>query len=565
MSLQQFKINLARALDDNLHTRQWHNLVDYLIVFMILLSTVEIFLSTFDVHPVLRRVLLWVDIGTLAFFTVEVALRIWVAPLIDPRFNGLRGRLRYCFSFYGFIDIASTFPFYLQWLIPLPFGVFKILRTARVVRLFRISRYMKSFRLLNSAISQKRHELFISMQFLLIITVILSLMLFFFEHEVQPEVYSNGFVSVLWAFAQYIGDPGQFADTPPVTFWGRVIACIVGLLGIAIVAVPAGIIGAGFTEAIEDDKHQEEVETDAANLRLAFQRKLDRPTGMQVVPPFRSVTDLKARLNMKDDNLFDAVYHGPGFRLVNLASTIPAEKMPTDRLAVEHFEQNRPYGFCADRGSRITIISPASVIDACVGNFAYYVALIGGFNYISREIGGRAEYKSFYGITDETVEGFAEYKDDLLQLMNRDGAWGITILAASGALEPEYDTHIHVNIGGPKGDTRTSGPDLFVRDEAAYKAFYADLAHTMCEQFNLQTDHQKYHNTSAANNFARCLPFRPDASNVIIRFEWHKMLWDPRHMAIARTLAEVIARDLARTPIPDNPALRQKAIGFDGY
>ncbi|MDE5628153.1 MAG: hypothetical protein K2I69_01170 [Muribaculaceae bacterium] len=57
MKLQKFKEQLAEVFDDNLHTRRWHNIADYLIIGMILLSTVEIFLSTFDVHPVLRRVL----------------------------------------------------------------------------------------------------------------------------------------------------------------------------------------------------------------------------------------------------------------------------------------------------------------------------------------------------------------------------------------------------------------------------------------------------------------------------------------------------------------------------
>lgn len=90
---------------------------------------------------------------------------------------------------------------------------FKALRTARVVRTLRIGRYTKSFNLLTDAIREKRHELIVAMQFLVVITFILSLVLFFAEHDAQPDVYDNGAVSVLWAFAQYIGDPGQFADT----------------------------------------------------------------------------------------------------------------------------------------------------------------------------------------------------------------------------------------------------------------------------------------------------------------------------------------------------------------
>ena len=225
--LDGLRQNLARVFDDNLHTRQWHNVVDWIIIFMILLSTAEIFLSTFDIDPLLRRILWWVDIITLIFFTIEVTLRIWVAPLVDPKFKGWKGRLKYCFTFYGAIDVLSTFPFYIQWMFPIPVSAFKLLRTARVVRTLRIGRYSKSFLLLTNAIKEKKRELIVSMQFLIIITVILSLILFFAEHEAQPDVYKNGFISVIWAFAQYIGDPGQFADTPPITNIGRIIACVV--------------------------------------------------------------------------------------------------------------------------------------------------------------------------------------------------------------------------------------------------------------------------------------------------------------------------------------------------
>lgn len=568
-SVSQFRQELARALDDNLHTRQWHNIVDWLIIAMILMSTTEIFLSTFDLDPRLRRILLWVDIGTLVFFTVEVCLRIWVAPIINPKWSGWRGRLRYCFSFYGFIDVISTFPFYLQWIFPLPVMAFKALRTARVVRTLRIGRYTKSFNLLSDAIREKRHELIVSMQFLIVITVILSLVLFFAEHDAQPDVYNNGAVSVMWAFAQYIGDPGQFADTPPVTVVGRVIACIVGLLGIAIVAVPTGIIGAGFTDAIENRNHNEEVAEDAAKLRNGFERKLDRPTGLQVVPPFRSVDDLKVRLDMKLDNLRDAVTHGPGFRIVNLAAAVPLEdgQYVSDRMAVEHYPQNHSYGCCIDRGSRITIVAPSNMIDPGLSHFCFYLAYIGGFNYISREIGLRAPYKTYYSFSSvDSVEGLPEYSSDLMRLMSRKGAWSLTVLVASGALEPPYPTNVHLNIGGKKGDMRTSGDDLFVKDGAVYEAFYKTLTETLARDLNLTVDHQKYHNTHSPDHFLRRLSFGEDANHIVMRVEWKHLLWSQKRLLLARDVAQSLSLAVLGTDLPPvAPELKQKAIGYDGY
>ena len=568
-SLKQFKYELARALDDNLHTRQWHNIVDWLIIAMILISTTEIFLSTFDLNPGLRRFLFWVDIVTLVFFTVEVCLRIWVAPLINPKWKGWKGRLRYCFSFYGFIDVVSTFPFYLQWIFPLPVMAFKALRTARVVRTLRIGRYTKSFNLLSDAIREKRHELIVAMQFLIVITVILSLVLFFAEHDAQPDVYDNGAVSVMWAFAQYIGDPGQFADTPPVTVVGRIIACIVGLLGIAIVAVPTGIIGAGFTDAIENRNHKEEVENDAAKLRNGFERKLDRPIGIQVVPPFASVEDLKARLGMKADSLQEAVNHGPGFRIVNLAGTIPTDgdTYVNDRIAIEHYPQNRPYGCCIDRDSRVTIVSPSNMIDPGLTHFCFYLAYIGGFNYISREVGERAPYKSFYAFkSEDVVDGLKEYNTDLQKLMDRDGAWSLTIVVASGANEPPYPTNIHLNIGGPKGDERTSGDDLFIKDGETYEAFYHFLEQKVADDLNLTVDHQKYHNNNSSNVFLRKLKFKDDANHIIMRIEWKQVLWSQKRLVLARDIAESLCSVILKSPLPDlKPELKVKAIGYDGY
>ena len=566
---EPLKIKLARALDDNLHTRQWHNIVDWLIIAMILISTTEIFLSTFDLDPRLRRVLYWVDIITLVFFTVEVCLRIWVAPIINPKYKGLKGRLRYCFSFYGAIDILSTFPFYLQWIFPLPVMAFKALRTARVVRTLRIGRYTKSFNLLSDAIKEKRHELIVSMQFLIVITVILSLILFFAEHDAQPDVYDNGAVSVMWAFAQYIGDPGQFADTPPVTIIGRIIACIVGLLGIAIVAVPTGIIGAGFTDAIENRNHKEEVREDAAKLRKGFERKLDRPTGIQAVPPFRSVDDLKASLNMKSDNLHEAVNHGPGFRIVNLAATVPTDdgNYVADRIAVEHYPQNTPYGCCIDRNSRITIIAPSNMIDPGLTHFCFYLAYLGQFNYISREVGERTPYKSYYAFNSEDeIEGLKEFSADLRRLMSREGAWSLTVLVASGALEPPYPTNIHLSIGGKKGDQRTSGDDLFVKDASTYEKFYDTLENTVSADLGLTLDHQQFHNTNSAKHFLRKLSFEEDANHIVMRIEWKQLLWSQKRLQLARDIAGSLCQAILGTPLPPpTPELKVKAIGYDGY
>lgn len=566
--IQEFKQHLAAVFDDNLHTKKWHNIVDWIIIGLILVSTAEIFLSTFDIDPQLRKILLWVDAFILVFFTIEVSLRIWVAPLVNPKYKGWKGRLKYCFSFHGFIDIVSTYPFYLQWLIPFPIIWLRAFRTFRVIRLFRISRYMKSWQLLENTFREKRRELIVSMQFLIVITLILSLILYFCEHDAQPENYDNGFTSVLWAFGQYIGDPGGFAENPPITGLGKAIACIVGLLGIAIVAVPAGILGSGFTDAIEHERDDEKLRANQEKLQAMFERKLDRPTGYQAINFYRSFADMQARTGLTENDIIETVENTPGYRVINLASTIPVENQPTDRLAVEHFLLNRPYGGFIDRGSKVTIIASASITDAGGGMFAFYIALFGGFNFISREIGNRTIYKPVYVKKPEVTYTETEelYFSDLESLMNRKDAWSFDIFPASGAQELEYDTAFHFGIGNAKGIEAFEGDDLLVRDIKRYKIFYTAFANIMEDKLGLLTDNGRYHSTAIKTMWRRVLDIPEDANAVVLRIAWSALLWNDKRLVIAKTIADCINEYiLDKRNVEEPDSLKIKDIGFKGY
>jgi voltage-gated potassium channel len=566
-SIYSFRHKLGLVFDDDLGTRQWYNIVDWIIVFMILLSSLEIFLATLPIGLRIQRILDFINEFTLWFFIVEVSLRIWAAPEQDSKYKGIMGRLRYCFTFYGFIDVISTYPFLVQYFIPLPLNALKVLRTARIIRVFRITRYARSFNLLSDAIKEKKNELIVSMQFLVIVTFILSIILYVFEHDAQPEVYDNGFYSVIWAFAQYIGDPGQFADTPPVTLAGKIIACIVGIMGIAIVAVPAGILSAGFTEAIESRNKNEEVVRNAEKLLSTFQRKLDRPTGYQVVLPFQTVTALQAKLCMTMDSIVEAVNSesAPHFRLVNTASSVPVARHQADEIAVEHFIVNRPYGCLIDRKSNITIISPSSCIDMGVGNWAFYLAAIGGFNFISREVGDKACYRSY--LSEEcanALPGLAEFIADLKELLSRKDAWSFTILVASGALEPEYPTQIHFDIGGKKGDMVMGGDDLLVHDSARYTKLYQAISGMAEEKLGYTSDHQKYNVVANPRKFFNRHQFK--SNNVVLRIEWNRILWDPNRIVLADVIAQGIWNAILNAPMPSpDSILKIKGIGFADY
>lgn len=568
MEIQIVKIKkqLARVFDNDLRTKQWQNWGDYIIIGLITLSTISIFISTFNISPICERILGIIDFITVVTFTIEVTLRIWCADEINSKYKGLWGRIRYCCTFYGLIDIISTYSFYVALVLPLPYTMLKSLRVLRLIRVFR---YMHSFKLLQRAFASKTKEMIISLQFLVIVTLMLSFVLYFYEHNAQPDVYNNGLKSVLWAFTQYIGDPGGFADTPPVTFAGRFIASIIGLLGIALFAVPAGLIGSGFSEAMENEKYENNIKQNTEKLKKAFERKLDRPTGFQVVPPVLSMIDIQARMGMKVDDIIDAVEHCDRFRLASTAFMQTVDEHPQDRLVVEHFAVNRSYGCCIDRDSKVTIVSPSNITDPVIGYFAYYLAKIGGFNLVSRELGESRPYRSFYKFDNENaVEGLPDFMKDLNRLTARKDSWVITMLAASGANEPSYPVKVEFTAGGDKGKESLDQEYLTVKDIARFKLLLDDVFCRMKDEFNIESAFQRYHGIGINSQklYVRKLANISNINAFSIHIAWSVSFWDPRRIAVAKCLAELISKNIEGcADLNLSTELKRKGIGYDDY
>ena len=166
--------------------------------------------------------------------------------------------------------------------------------------------------------------------------------MFFVEHKAQPETYANGWDSVAWAFLQYVGDPGGFADNPPITPIGQIIAVLVGILGIAIFAVPAGLIGSGFTEVMEKEQKEEKRQNDIEKIHAIFRHVQCRYTKYLLVPKYMSIIDIQAQQGISQPNIIEAVSASDFLRLRNIATTRPVEEKPADKLVVECFPKNRP-------------------------------------------------------------------------------------------------------------------------------------------------------------------------------------------------------------------------------
>lgn len=546
---ENFKKQLARVFDSDLRTRQWENYVDYAIIGLIVISTIEVFLSTYDgIVEKYGKFLHFIDYFTTICFTIEVSLRIWAADLIAPKYKGFLGRVRYCFSFYGLIDILSTFPFYVNLFVQVPYMAMKVLRIARLLRVFR---YVKAFNILSRAIKAKRQEMVVSLQFLAIVTLILSFILFFVEHNAQPDVYDNGWKSVVWAFAQYIGDPGGFADTPPITLTGRLIACVIGVLGIAIFAVPAGLIGSAFTEVMEKDSKAEELKKNSHRINEFMLVKSIKRAGIFFPAKNISIGDLQLELGLADAEIIKAVSNSKNLRLKNLANAINSGPK-TDMIVVNQFYVNTQYGSYVDRGSSVTIVNPLGRGDNGLSFFDWHIAQIGGFNYVANELFSRTHSDvnsrcNFYTVNEPNNPSFKAFIDDITRGKGKND-WIIVIAGEQIVKNSPYD--FHFELGGDRGETSFDFDECIPWNRSLTKQLYEDFYKTLEETIQLKTDLHSVQPKVGAKNLARYLTTQTEANILLLTISYDLMVFKKNVYEAIINVANVLNRNLeTRKPI----------------
>lgn len=538
-------MSLARVFDDNLRTRQWQNILDYVIIGLIVLSTVEVFLSTYDnVVEKYGQILKFIDWFTTIFFTIEVSLRIWVADLSDERYKGFWGRVRYCFSFYGLVDILSTYPFYLHFFMPMPYVALKVLRVFRLLRIFR---YMKSFKILGNAISSKKHELTVSLAFLTILTVILSFFLYFAEHAAQPELCENGWKTLVWSFAKYLGDPGKIADYPLETAWGNALAVIVGVLGIAIFAVPTGLIGSGFTEVMEAERDAKALKDNAESINEFMLIKSIKREGIFWPAKNVSLGDLKIDMGLTEEEILKSVAASKGLRIKNLSDAV-SEGPKTDMLVVNQFVVNTEFGSHIDRHSSVTIVNPIGKADNGLSFFDWHIAQLGGFNYVANEYYSRqngldkGKRYNFYTIVEETENNvvFQQFIDAITS--NRSENDWIIVIAGEQAVKNITD--FHFEFGGDKGETSFDFEECITHDKKMLKQLFDDFSNTLAEKTKLTTDAHQVQPKLNKNNIARYIKTKTNANVLLITVSYRLMVFEKEVHSAIFNIAEVFNRNL---------------------
>ena len=217
-------------------------LFDIFIAIVICANILVTFLQTFDELAILFPAFHVIEVITILIFCVEYALRIWTADYLYPDKSEFRSRLRFLISFDGIIDLLTILPFFfLSGMV-----IFRMLRVARIFHLFRLNARYDSFNVITTVLYEKRNQIISSVFIVLILMLASSLCMYSVEHDSQPEVFRNAFSGIWWSMSTLL--TVGYGDIYPITTLGRIMAICIAYLGVGAVAIPTGIISAGFVE-----------------------------------------------------------------------------------------------------------------------------------------------------------------------------------------------------------------------------------------------------------------------------------------------------------------------------
>ncbi len=237
---------------------------DILSTTALLANLVASILYTFESQRAAHgALLLAIESVTVFFFAVDYVLRLITSNWLYPSLPRGKSLFKYVTSAAGIIDLLSFLPYYLPFFFPAGAAAFRLFRVARIFRLFRINAYYDSMHVITEVLNRKKQQLLSSVFIILILMVASSLCMYSLEHDAQPEIFSNAFSGIWWSASTLL--TVGYGDIYPVTDLGKFFSIVITFLGVGMVAIPTGIISAGFVEQYQrlkrmgDYARQEEI------------------------------------------------------------------------------------------------------------------------------------------------------------------------------------------------------------------------------------------------------------------------------------------------------------------
>ena len=249
---------------------------DYFIISLICINSLSVFIETFPISDRTEELLYKIELFSIIVFSLEYLLRVWTAEFLYENISPFKAKIKYIFSFMALIDFFSIIPFYIPFVIKIDLRVLRMLRLIRLLRIVKVNRYTTALYKVLGVVRKKSSELISSIFILFILMLISSILIYYIESPVQPDVYKNALSGLWWSIAIFTSV--WLGDIYPITTVGKILCALMAVMGVAIIAVPTGIISSGFVEdSSEDDDERlkllKEINKDLEELKDKLNQK----------------------------------------------------------------------------------------------------------------------------------------------------------------------------------------------------------------------------------------------------------------------------------------------------
>lgn len=231
--------------------------INSFIVALILLNTVAVILETVaSIYTPYQTIFHIIEVFSVIIFSAEYILRVWSCTVMEKYRHPVKGRLKYIFSSGAIIDLLAILPFYVALNSRADLRFVRSLRLLRFFRFFKLGRYLNASKVISNVFKSKREELVLSFVITVFLIVIASCVMYYAEHDAQPEKFSSIPETMWWSVATLttVG----YGDEYPVTGLGKFLTACISILGIGMFALPAGILASGFSDEFKKLKKEKD-------------------------------------------------------------------------------------------------------------------------------------------------------------------------------------------------------------------------------------------------------------------------------------------------------------------
>ncbi len=187
------------------------------------------------------------EVFSVVVFTIEYVFRVWSAPEYPEKKyrHPLWGRLRFMLTPMQMLDLIVILPFYLVFFVQVDL---RMLRVLRLLRVFRLTRYSSSMGLLIQVLREEARNIGAALFVLFLLIIMSASLVYLAEQEAQPVAFGSIPAALWWAVITMttIG----YGDVVPITVLGRICGAVIGIISVGMVALPAGLLASGFSEAL---------------------------------------------------------------------------------------------------------------------------------------------------------------------------------------------------------------------------------------------------------------------------------------------------------------------------